>query len=127
MKKLLVTLLVGVLSFNIQAQDTIPVPQVELDEIVATLDTLLEQDSINNIIIVEQANQIENYKLLSQQDSIILSFKNQEIQLLNDQIDLHIKKYNANDKWYNKRPFGFVIGVVSTVGIIHILDYTLPE
>jgi hypothetical protein len=125
MQKLAVILLL-LLSTISYAQDTIKVPQVELDEIIAVMDTLIEQDSINNVIIQQQANQIVNYEILAKQDSIILAFKNKEIVLYNEQIKLYEQKTKVIDKWWNKRPFGFILGVASTAILIHTIDYTLP-
>jgi len=106
--------------------DTVKVPQVELDEIIAVIDTLTQQDSINNILIGQQDEQIKNFMFLAEQDSMIIDFKNQEIMLLNDRIDIYADQMEKDQKWYNKRQFGFIVGILSTVGIIHIIDYTLP-
>jgi len=106
--------------------DTVKVPQAELDEIIAVIDTLVTQDSINNILIGQQDQQIKNFMFLAEQDSMIIDFKNQEIMLLNDRIDIYADQMKRDQKWYNKRQFGFIVGVLSTIGIIHIIDYTLP-
>jgi hypothetical protein len=109
-----------------QTQDTVRVPQAELDDIIAVIDTLVTQDSINNILIGQQDRQIKNFMFLAEQDSMIIDFKNQEIMLLNDRINIYADQMKRDQKWYNKRQFGFIIGVISTVGIIHFIDYTLP-
>lgn len=126
--KNLIIILFCLLSLNTfsQTQDTVKVPQSELDEIIAVIDTLTQQDSINNILIVQQEHQINNFMLLAKQDSIIIDFKNQEIILLNDRINIYADQMKRDQRWYNKRQFGFIIGVISTVGIIHFVDYTLP-
>ncbi len=126
MKKLIYLLLISLLSFNSWAQDTIRISQSEIDDIIAVIDTLVEADSINNIIIEEQSILINEYETLAKQDSLLLMYKHREVQLLNDQIDLHIKKFEVTDKWYNKRPFGFILGVTSTILLIHTIEYTLP-
>ena len=59
MKKILIVIL-SLFSFNLFSQDTIEIPQSELDEIIAVMDTLVEQDSINNILITQQKQQIHN-------------------------------------------------------------------
>jgi hypothetical protein len=126
MKKLLIILLC-LFSLNAFSQtDTVKVPQVDLDEIIAVIDTLTQQDSINNILIGQQDEQIKNFMFLSKQDSMIIDFKNQEILLLNDRINIYADQMKRDQRWYNKRQFGFIIGVISTVGIIHFIDYTLP-
>jgi hypothetical protein len=125
--KRLIIILFCLLSLNVFSQtDTVKVPQVELDEIIAVIDTLVTQDSINNILIGQQDQQIKNFMFLAEQDSMIIDFKNQEIMLLNDRIDIYADQMKKDQKWYNKRQFGFIVGVLSTIGIIHIIDYTLP-
>lgn len=127
MKKLLIIILLLLASTISYAQeDTIKVPQVELDEIIATIDILIEQDSINTAIIKEQTSQILLQETLAKQDSLLLSLKNQEIVLYNEQLKLYEQKIKVIDKWYNTRAFGFILGVTSTILLIHSIDYTLP-
>lgn len=113
-------------SLNSTAQDTIRIPQAEVDEIIAVMDTLIEQDSINNVLIKQYELLITDYENLAKQDSLILSFREREIYLYNEQIKLYEKKIKVVDKWYNKRPFGFIIGVATSVVLIHTVGYTLP-
>jgi hypothetical protein len=108
------------------AQDTIQVPQEELDDIIATMDTLIEQDSINNVIIEQQAVQLKNYYTLSMQDSALLAYKAQEVELLSQQIKLYEERIKVIDKWYNRRPFGFILGLTTSIVLIHTVGYTLP-
>jgi len=126
MKKLIIILMCMFSLSAFSQTDTVKVPQVELDEIIAVIDTLTQQDSINNILIGQQDEQIKNFMFLAEQDSIIIDFKNQEILLLNDRIDIYADQMKRDQKWYNKRQFGFIAGILSTIGIIHIIDYTLP-
>ena len=126
MKKLIIILMCMFSLSAFSQTDTVKVPQVELDEIIAVIDTLTQQDSINNILIGQQDEQIKNFMFLAEQDSMIIDFKNQEIMLLNDRIDIYADQMEKDQKWYNKRQFGFIVGILSTVGIIHIIDYTLP-
>ena len=57
---------------------------------------------------------------------MLLMFRKQEVELLERQIVLYNLQLKQADKWYNKRQFGFIVGIISTVGIIHFIDYTLP-
>ena len=125
MKKLILILCM-MFSLNSFSQDTLQIPQVEIDEIIAAIDTLVYQDSINNILIKQQAYQIKNFETLMRQDSMLLMFRKQEVELLERRIVLYNLQLKQVDKWYNKRQFGFIVGVISTVGIIHFIDYTLP-
>tara|TARA_R110002074_G_scaffold346670_1_gene517033 strand:- start:40 stop:417 length:378 start_codon:yes stop_codon:yes gene_type:complete len=122
----LTIILIMMVSLNSMAQDTIRIPQAEVDEIIAVMDTLIEQDSVNNALIKQYELLITDYENLAKQDSLILSFREREIYLYSEQIKLYEKKIKVVDKWYNKRPFGFIIGVATSVVLIHTVGYTLP-
>ena len=108
-------------------QDTVKIPAVELEEFFLALDTLEIQDSIKTVLIKQLENEIALHETLAEQDSLIISYKDQEILLLNEQIDLHLDRLNQVDKWHNKPIVGVVGGVLGTVLIIQVLDYTLPQ
>lgn len=124
MKRLLIILL---LPLNMVAQDTIQIPQSELEEFFLALDTLRQQDSLKTELISDLELQVENYKTLSYQDSTLLLYKDEEINLLKSQINLHIDRIKFVDKWYKKSWVGIAAGVVGTLITIHVLDYTLPQ
>ena len=126
MKHLLITLFLGVSSIC-YSQDTLQIPSVELEEFFLALDTLKVQDSLKASLIVDLERTIKLYEQLSQQDSLIIKFKNEEIHLLNDQIQLHLDRLDQVDKWYNKPSVGIATGILGTIFLIHTLDYTLPE
>jgi len=125
--RLMLALFITMLSFAVPAQDTIPVPQIELDGIIEAMDTLVEQDSINNLIILSLETEVRLFETIIKQDSLVLAYKQEQINLLESQIELYDDRLNHVDKWYDKRPFGVVIGVLGTIGIIHVIGYTLPE
>jgi|TARA_R110000787_G_scaffold103523_1_gene210139 hypothetical protein len=127
MKKLLLLLLCIVLAYTATAQDTISIPQSELEEFFYALDTLEQQDSIRSILIKDLEFQITNYKTLANQDSTLLLYHRKEIGLLNNQIKLYDHRLKVVDKWYNKRWVGTLIGVVGTIAIVHVIDYSLPQ
>ena len=54
-------------------------------------------------------------------------YKDQEIELLNDQILIYTDRLNQVDKWYKKPWVGAVGGFVGTIVLIHTIDYTLPQ
>jgi len=109
------------------SQDTVKIPQNELEEFFLAIDTLKEQDSIKTTLIIGLELQLNNYKLLSDQDSLLLSYRNQEILLLKDQIKLYNNRLKQVDKWYKKPWVGVVGGIVATLVTIHIIDYSLPK
>ena len=108
-------------------QDTVKIPAVELEEFFLALDTLETQDSIKTVLIKQLENEIALHETLAEQDSLIISYKDQEILLLNEQIDLHLDRLNQVDKWHNRPIVGVVGGVLGTVLLIQALDYTLPQ
>ena len=126
MKKL-IFLLAMVAGLTATAQDTIKVAQQDIDEIISAMDTLVQQDSVNNVLILQLKSQILNYEMLAKKDSLILDYRNTEIELLNDRLLIYEDRLDKVDVWYEKRWFGILTGVLGTVGIIHVLDYSLPE
>ena len=126
MKHLLLTLFLGVSSIC-YSQDTLQIPEVELKEFFLALDTLKIQDSLKTSLILDLERTIKLHELLAKQDSLVIKFKDEEIYLLNDQIQLHLDRLNQVDKWYNKPSVGIAAGFLSTIILIQALDYTLPE
>jgi hypothetical protein len=125
--RIVLSILIAMLSIGAFAQDTIQVPQIELDGIIEAMDTLVEQDSINNLIILSLETEVRLFETIIKQDSLVLAYKQEQIILLESQIQLYDDRLNQVDKWYDKRPFGVVIGVLGTIGLIHVIGYTLPE
>tara|TARA_Y100000004_G_C8750449_1_gene342162 strand:- start:282 stop:659 length:378 start_codon:yes stop_codon:yes gene_type:complete len=120
MKKILF-ILASVISLNCFAQDKIvKIPQSELDAFFLAVDTLQYQDSIKTILIADLELQLVEYKTLSLQNDTLLKLKSDEIVLLNDQIKLYSDRLKITDKWYNKRWFGVVVGVVGTSTAIYL-------
>ena len=108
-------------------QDTIKIPAVELEEFFLALDTLEIQDSIKTVLNKQLEHEILIHERIAEQDSLIISYKDQEILLLNKQINLHLDRLNQVDKWHNKPIVGVTAGVLGTVLLIQALDYTLPQ
>jgi len=108
-------------------QDTVKISSVELEEFFLALDTLEIQDSIKTVLIKQLEHEILIHGRIAEQDSLIISYKDQEILLLNEQIDLHLDRLNQVDKWHNRPIVGVAAGVLGTVLLIQALDYTLPQ
>ena len=90
---------------------------------ITSLDSvILKQDlyisDLNNIILVNNK--------LSSQDSLHISLLVQQKDFLNKNINLYKKELDRRDKFWNKPAFGIILGVAGTVGLIHVIDYTLP-
>ena len=126
MKNILVILLM-IITFNCYSQVIVEIPEEELEEFFMAMDTLKEQDEIKSILIKDLELQIRNYEVLSKQDSLLLNYRSQEVDLLRDQIKLYDDRLKQVDKWYKKPWVGVVGGVVGTLITIHVIDYSLPK
>ena len=126
MKQLLVALLLGVSSI-IYSQDTLQIPQTELEEFFLALDTLRTQDSVKTVLIQELEFEIKLHEQLAKQDSLIILYKDQEIKLLNEEIDLYVYRLDKVDKWYNRPWVGVAGGFLGTMFLINTIGYTLPD
>ena len=126
MKQLLVALLLGVSSI-VYSQDTLQIPQVELEEFFLALDTLRTQDSVKTVLIQELEFEIKLHEQLAKQDSLIILYKDQEIRLLNEEIDLYVYRLDKVDKWYNRPWVGVAGGFLGTMFLINTIGYTLPD
>ena len=126
MKQLLVALLLGVSSI-VYSQDTLQIPQTELEEFFLALDTLRTQDSVKTVLIQELEFEIKLHEQLAKQDSLIILYKDQEIRLLNEEIDLYVYRLDKVDKWYNRPWVGVASGFLGTVFLINTIGYTLPD
>ena len=126
MKQLLVALLLGVSSI-VYSQDTLQIPQAELEEFFLALDTLRTQDSVKTVLIRELEFEIKLHEQLAKQDSLIILYKDQEIKLLNEEIDLYIYRLDKVDKWYNRPWVGVAGGFIGTIVLINTIGYTLPD
>jgi len=126
MKHILTTLLLCVSSLCF-SQDTLQIPALELEEFFLALDTLETQDSIKTVLITELEKQIAFHKELNDHNDLLLRYRDEEIELLNEQINLHLDYINSVDKWYKKPWVGVVGGFVGTIVLINTIDYTLPD
>ena len=126
MKQILITLSLCVSSLCF-SQDTLQIPSLELEEFFLALDTLETQDSIKTVLIKQLEKQIEFHLELNDHNESILSYKDQEIELLNDQIIIYTDRLNQVDRWYKKPWIGVVGGFVGTIVLINTIDYTLPQ
>ena len=102
------------------------------DKEVVAMDSLFQvyeqNDSLQKIEINLLNTQIRNYTTLHAQDSLHIAFMSEKTNLLNQRIDLYIDlTKELRPKWYNSPKIHFFLGMVSTVVLIHTIDYTLPR
>jgi len=115
MKKLLVTLLFPLTCFTQTIPDTCFTEQ-QIVEISMTLDSLWEADSINNVLIEQQAELIKTYKNSIELDNIQIAYQKQQIELLNNNIDLYIKRQQQlQPKWYDSKGLWFGSGLITAI------------
>ena len=126
MKHILTTLLLCMSSLCF-SQDTLQIPALELEEFFLALDTLETQDSIKTVLITELEKQIAFHKELNDHNDLLLRYRDEEIELLNEQINLHLDYINSVDKWYKKPWVGAVGGFIGTIVLINTIEYTLPD
>jgi len=123
-KNLVITEMDGDVVINWYSEnDTLKIPTIELEEFFLALDTLETQDSIKTVLIKQLEKQIEFHLELNDHNRNLLLYRDQEIELLNNQIDLHLDHLNQVDKWY-KKPWTGAVGILL---LLHVVDYTLPQ
>jgi len=116
MKRLIIILLFPVFAFTQTVPDTC-FTQQEIIDISYTLDSLYTADSINNALIskLEKLN-LQNESLIKL-DSIQLVYKNQQIALLEENINLYIRREQyLKPKWYESKGLWFGLGIFTTLG-----------
>ena len=87
-----------------------------LDSVVKSQDLYI--NDLRSIITVN--------KQLTAQDSLHISLLVQQKDFLNKNINLYKKELDRRDKFWNRPAFGIILGVAGTVGLIHVIHYTLP-
>ena len=115
MKKLVIALLFPASCFTQTIPDTCFTEQ-QVIEISMTLDSLWEADSINNVLIEQQENVIKSCRTLIALDSVQIAYQKQQIELLNDNVDLYIKRQRQlQPKWYDSKGLWFGSGLVTAI------------
>jgi hypothetical protein len=115
MKTLTLFLLLSTSCFTQTMPDTCFTKQQVLD-ISMTLDSLYQADDINNALIDEQQKMIEMQNNLIKLNSLQLAYQKQQIELLNDNIDLYIKRQKQlQPKWYDSKGLWFGSGIVTVI------------
>ena len=115
MKKLLVAILFPMSCFTQTIPDTC-FTEEQIIEISMTLDSLWEADSINNVLIEQQESVIKSCRTLIALDSVQIAYQKQQIELLNDNVDLYIKRQRQlQPKWYDSKGLWFGSGLVTAI------------
>lgn len=96
--------------------------QKQILGISETLDSLFYLTAIQDTAITDLETVIEHKDEIIRLDSLHLIYKDDEINALNRQVDLHQELLQYSEpKWYNKPIVGFAGGVVSTILIANLI------
>jgi len=115
MKKFFIILFIWPMFIFGQMPDTCFTSE-EIIDISETLDSLYYLDSVNNEIISQQETLISELETIVQLDSIQLLYTNKKIELLNDNINLYIKREkHLRPKWYDNKIIWFGSGILTTL------------
>ena len=123
MSKLLIILLFPVITIAQSIPDTCFTKQ-QIIQISKTLDSLWEADNINNVLIAQQEDAINTCRKLIALDSLQIEFQKQQIRLLNDNVDLYIKRQRQlQPKWWDAKGIWFGSGIVTAIISAFSLSY----
>ena len=119
MKKLLIILLFPTIVFT-QTKKQLPdtcFTQPELADISFVLDSLWTADDINNNLIKSYDTAFRTQSMLIKLDSVQLQYKNNQIKLLQENIDLYVSREKLlQPKWYDKKGLWYGAGFLSALG-----------
>lgn len=118
MKKFIIILLFPIISFSQKTTkpDTC-FTQLELADISFVLDSLWAADDINNKLIKSYDTLLNTQNTLIKLDSIQLQYKDTQIKLLQDNINLYVAREKLlQPKWYDKKGLWYGAGFLSALG-----------
>jgi hypothetical protein len=118
MKKFIIILLFPIIGFSQKTTkpDTC-FTQLELADISFVLDSLWAADDINNKLIESYDTVLNTQNTLIKLDSIQLQYKDTQIKLLQDNINLYVAREKLlQPKWYDKKGLWYGAGFLSALG-----------
>lgn len=118
MKKFIIILLFPIIGFSQKTTkpDTC-FTQQELADISFVLDSLWAADDINNKLIRAYDTVLLTQNTLIKLDSIQLQYKDTQIKLLQDNVDLYVAREKLlQPKWYDKKGLWYGAGFLSALG-----------
>lgn len=88
----------------------------QIIDISYTIDSLYALDSINTEIIARYEEQVESYKQLVALDSVQLTYKNKQIELLKENVSLYVEREKyLKPRWYDHKAIWFTGGIVTAI------------
>ena len=118
MKKFIIILLFPIIGFSQKTTkpDTC-FTQQELADISFVLDSLWAADDINNKLIESYDTLLHTQNTLIKLDSVQLQYKDTQIKLLQDNINLYVAREKLlQPKWYDKKGLWYGAGFLSALG-----------
>jgi hypothetical protein len=114
MKWLIWTLFIIICNSSFAQVDTC-FTQKQIHNISETLDSLHYTDSINNQLISQQSSLIQDLEHLIKLDSLQLEYKQQQINLLKNNIDLYVERQKRlQPKWHDNKLLWFSSGILTS-------------
>ena len=87
----------------------------QIHDISETLDSLYYVDSINNQLVKQQSLLIEDLEHIIKLDSLQSQYKQQQISLLKNNIDLYVERQKRlQPKWYDNKLLWFSSGILTS-------------
>ena len=85
--------------------------QNQIINIFEKIQKLHLDDSLKTELIKEYEIEIQQHENLHRQDSLIVEYQKQEITLLHESVDLHLKLYKTvRPRWYDSKGVWFITG-----------------
>ena len=91
---------------------------------ITSLDSLVAKQGL---FILDLNKIIDFNKQISLNDSLQISLLIEQKKFLNENINLYKKELSQRDQFWNSPAGGVVLGIVGTIALIHIIDYSLPQ
>ena len=89
--------------------------QEQIHDISETLDSLHYTDSINNQLISQQSSLIQDLEHLIKLDSLQREYKEQQITLLKNNINLYVERQKRLEpKWHDSKLLWFSTGILTS-------------
>jgi hypothetical protein len=125
--KIIFIIFLTICSFSVKAQETTDSLFTFTEEEVIQLDSIMQFQEqtikIQNQKIELLESQINNYKLLQEQDSLHITFLNQNVNLLNDRVNLYVDlNKELRPKWYKKPALHFFLGAITVTTSAVVLN-----
>tara|TARA_R110002051_G_scaffold300965_1_gene368543 strand:- start:101 stop:481 length:381 start_codon:yes stop_codon:yes gene_type:complete len=114
MKWLICILFIITCNYSIAQIDTC-FTQKQIHNISETLDSLYYVDSVNNQLVKQQSSLIQDLEYVIKLDSLQLEYKQQQINLLKNNIDLYVERQKRlQPKWYDNKLLWFSTGILTS-------------